>query len=233
MTLPKKIMIVEDEVITQRYLKDILEQKNVETIICVDNAVDTLQMLQSGSYEMILMDINIKGHIDGISLAKEILKTYQIPIIFITAYTDEKTLDEVLELSPYGFISKPFTSKEIIIALQIAYKRFLIYEASKKENIDTTKSVVITERYTFSQDTSTLYDNKKAVKLSARQQKLLEILVKNLNHTVLFDDIHRYIWEIEIISNSTLRTLVYSVRKQLPELPLCSYSKQGYYLKTD
>ncbi len=233
MTLPKKIMIVEDEVITQRYLRDILEQKNVETIECVDNSVDTLHLLQTDRYEMILMDINIKGNIDGISLAKEILKTYQIPIIFITAYTDEKTLDEVLELSPYGFISKPFTSKEIIIALQIAYKRFLIYKASIEKNNDSTNNIVITELYTFSLSISTLYDNKEVVKLSARQHKLLEILVKNLNHTVLFDDIHRYIWETETISNSTLRTLVYSIRKQLPELPLCSYSKQGYYLKVD
>jgi len=138
-------MIVEDEVITQRYLKDILEQKNVGTIVCVDNAIDTLELLQADNYEMILMDINIKGNIDGISLAKEILKTYQIPIIFITAYTDEKTLDEVLELSSYGFISKPFTSKEIIIALQIAYKRFLIYKASIEKNNDSTNNIVITE----------------------------------------------------------------------------------------
>lgn len=232
MTLAKKILIVEDEVITQRYLRGIFEQYEVEKIACVDNGKDALAVLKKDSYDMVLMDINIKGSIDGILLSREILKHYSLPIIFISAYTDEKTLEEVLELSPYGFISKPFTSKEVVIALRVAYKRFLTHELlnSKKDKND---YITISRRYAFSLKNFTLYDNEEAVKLSMRQGKLLAILVKNLNHTVSFEVINRSIWGSETIENSTLRTLVYSIRKQLPNLPLHSYSKQGYYLRAD
>jgi CheY-like chemotaxis protein len=83
MELPKEILIVEDETITQRYLKNILEQYEINNIDCVDNAKDALLQLKTKTYEMILMDINIKGATDGIQTAREILNCWNIPIVFI------------------------------------------------------------------------------------------------------------------------------------------------------
>ena len=132
MSLPQNVVIVEDEVITQRYLQDILSNIEVNVSGCFDNASDTLEALKSISCDMILMDINIKGPVDGIQLAKIILETHTLPVIFITAHNDDATLEELLELAPYGFIGKPFSSKEILVTLRIAYKRYLIHtEASK------------------------------------------------------------------------------------------------------
>ncbi|HIP29004.1 MAG TPA: response regulator, partial [Sulfurovum sp.] len=111
--LPQSVLIIEDEAITQRYLKDILGQYNLECVDCYDNAKDALAHIKTKKYEMILMDINIKGSMDGIQLAREILRTRTIPIIFITAHSDNDTFQEVLELSPYGFISKPFSSQDV------------------------------------------------------------------------------------------------------------------------
>jgi len=229
MVLPKNIMIVEDEAVIQRYLKDILVQYDVNVLGCFDNAVHMIEALKKTSCDMILMDINIKGTIDGIQLAREILQTYRLPIVFITAYNDDQTMEEVLELSPYGFVSKPFSSKDIQITLQIAYKQFLMHESRiSKKSLD--DHIVITEYYTFVLETSTLYYQNNAVKLNAQQNKFLEILVKNLNYTVSFESIISTIWESKVIANSTLRTLVYSIRKLAPDLPLHSFSKKGYYL---
>ncbi len=110
MALPKNIVIVEDEVITQRHLQDILSQHQVNVSGCFDNAADTIEALDHIVCDMILMDINIKGPVDGIQLAKKILETQPLPIIFITAHNDDATLEELLELAPYGFISKPFST---------------------------------------------------------------------------------------------------------------------------
>ena len=85
MILPNHIMIVEDEAITQRYLKEILEQRDVHISGCFDNAEDAIEALKNTPCEMILMDINIKGAMDGIQLARYILRTYTLPIVFISA----------------------------------------------------------------------------------------------------------------------------------------------------
>jgi len=232
MNLPKNIVIVEDEVITQRYLKDLFANNNVNVSGCFDNALDTLEALKNINCDMILMDINIKGSIDGIQLAKKILETYTYAVVFITAHNDDATFEELLELAPYGFIGKPFSGKEILVALKIAYKRYLIHsEACKVTISDEPTDIHINKYYTYSQNLSVLYCDGQAIKLNKKQSQLLKILSKNINHTVGYDTLILHLWEDDSIADSTLRTLVYSVRKLLPDLPIVSHSKVGYSLQ--
>ena len=233
MSLPQNIVIVEDEVITQRYIEDILANNQVNVSGCFDNATDTFEALKSISCDMILMDINIKGFMDGIQLARKILESYTIPIVFITAHNDDATLEELLELAPYGFISKPFSSKEIITTLKIAYRRYLIH--SKVTNIQVngeSTDIVINEYYTYSQNLSALYYDGQVIKLNNKQCQLIEILSRNINHIVEYDMLISYLWNDNTVADSTLRTLVYSIRKLLPDLPIVSHSKIGYSLQS-
>ena len=234
MNLPKNIVIVEDEVITQRYLQDIFAQYDVIVTGCFDNGADTIDALKNISCDMILMDINIKGSMDGIQLARHILRNNTLPIVFITAHNDDETLEELLELAPYGFIGKPFSSKEIVVTLQVAYKQYLTHKevakvTPKEESND--NIIVINEYYRFSQVSSELYYGEDVVKLSKKQTKLLKVLIQNRNHAVDYDTLISAIWEEDMISGSALRTLVYSIRKLLPELPIVSQSKLGYSLE--
>jgi len=234
MLLPKNIVIVEDEAITQRYLKDILEQHDVNITGCFDSAAQTMDAIKNIECDMILMDINIKGPVDGIQLSEKILNARTVPIVFITAHNDPDTFQEVLHLSPYGFITKPFSSREIEVTLQLAYKRYLSSKEVHKEVTEepSDKNIVISERYTYSPVNTTLYCDEQPVKLNMKQNKLLEVLSQNLNHTVAYDTILFEIWGEDIVADSALRTLVYSLRKTLPDLPIVSYSKVGYALKT-
>lgn len=233
--LPQNVLIIEDEAITQRYLKDILGQYNLNSIDCYDNAKEALAHIKTKNYDMILMDINIKGSMDGIQLSREILRTRTIPIIFITAHSDSETFQEVLELSPYGFIAKPFSSQDVEVALQLAHKRFLAHkEKVQTEHVEETIDIIeITEHYTYSKTENTLYFDDKPVKLNAKQTILIEILSANLNNSVDYDTLIMALWENDYIADSALRTLVYSVRKLLPDLPISSHSKVGYSLNRD
>ncbi len=234
MDFPQKIMIIEDEVITQRYLKDILGQYQVERADCYDNARDALTQIRANSYDMVLMDINIKGSMDGIQLAREILRNHIVPIIFITAHNDSETFQEVLELSPYGFIAKPFSSSDVEVAIQLAYKQYM--DQKEAENKATASSgeienIEISEQYTYSRMEHKLYCEESEVKLNSKQSKLVEILSENLNSIVRYDTLIEEIWENHEIADSALRTLVYTLRKAYPELPIVSHSKQGYSLR--
>jgi DNA-binding NarL/FixJ family response regulator len=92
--MPKKIVIVEDEVITQRFLQDIFSQYDTAVVGCFDNAGDLLANIKGLACDMILMDINIKGPVDGIQLARKILEKHDLPIVFIPAHKDDETLEE-------------------------------------------------------------------------------------------------------------------------------------------
>ncbi len=233
MVFPKNIVIVEDETITQRYLQDIFAQYDVNVSGCFDNAADTIEALKSIACDMLLMDINIKGSVDGIQLAKNILKTFDIPIIFITAHNDDETFQEVLELSPYGFIEKPFSKKDIVFTLQLAYQRYLSHEKkSEPEPVNQPREyLILNEHYAYSRVLKILYYDDQPVKLSVKQSKLLETLIGNVNHTVGYDALTAAIWGNDLIADSALRTLVYSLRKTFPDLPLFSYTKIGYSIE--
>jgi DNA-binding response OmpR family regulator len=236
MNLPKNIVIVEDEVITQRYLQNIFNQHDIHVTGCFSSAKETIVELQKLNCDMLLMDINIKGAMDGIQLARRLLETYTIPIIFITAHNDDETLEEILELAPYGFIGKPFSSKEVMITIQIAYKRYLTHEnlTKKQEKKETdTDKVIINKQYHFSKKAGKLYAKDISVKLNQRQTILIKILIDNLNNTVGYDTLIHEIWGEDIIADSALRTLIYSLRKILPDFPIVSHSKMGYMLEID
>ncbi|MDQ7085838.1 MAG: response regulator [Sulfurovum sp.] len=131
--------MLEDELITQRTLQTICSDLGVEVSGCFDNALDTIVALKSIECDMLLLDIDIKGSMDGIQLARHILKERSIPIVFITSHNDDETVEELLELAPYGFVSKPFSPRAINVTMKIAYKRYLTHssifytEEDKKE----------------------------------------------------------------------------------------------------
>jgi DNA-binding response OmpR family regulator len=232
MILPQNIIIVEDEVITQQALKSILKDLNVTVTGCFDNAKDAIEGVNQLACDMLLLDIDIKGSMDGIQLARHILKEHDVAIIFITSHDDEDTIDEILELAPYGFISKPFSSKELIVTLQIAYKRYLTHsKIFYTEEDKVQRDVILDDIYTYSKHLSELYRNGVLVKLNPKQRKLLVLLVDNLNHTISYEVLVSAIWGIDSISASGLRTLVYSLRKIVPELEIHSHSKIGYALQ--
>ena len=232
MVLPQNIVIVEDEVVTQRYLKNILSQYNVQVTACYDNAADTLSQLRGVSCDMLLMDINLKGPMDGIQLAREILYTMAMPIVFITAYNDDNTVEELLDLAPYGFIAKPFSSKDVLVTLQVAYKRYMTHEASSVSKEKEMSNLKINDIYRYCLQKNELFENDIRVVLNPKQSMLLSALASCPNHALSYEMLIDKIWGDEKISDSALRTLVYSLRKLFPELPIVSQSKVGYMLMT-
>ena len=234
MTLPKRIVIVEDEAITQRFLQDIFSQYDTQVVGCFDNAADLIAQIKDLECDMILMDINIKGPMDGIQLARKILEKYAVPIVFITAHNDDETVEETLELSPYGFICKPFTSKDVIVTTQIAYKQYQSRQTREEKAILTDENnitVVISETYTYTRKQSQLCRKGEPVDLTKNQHLLVKVLVENINQIVSYETLVSAIWEEAEIADSALRTLIYSVRKLLPDLPVVSHSKIGYALE--
>jgi EAL domain-containing protein (putative c-di-GMP-specific phosphodiesterase class I)/CheY-like chemotaxis protein len=121
--LNKKILIVEDEALIAHRIKAQLTKLGYDVVDTVDNSADALSAINAHKIDLVLMDIVIKGHQDGIDTAVRIQDLYSLPVIFLTAYSDEKTLQRAELAHAYGFIVKPVKERELQAMVRIVLNR--------------------------------------------------------------------------------------------------------------
>lgn len=107
------ILIVEDENIIAMDIRFMLENLGYKISGVVSSGEDSIKKASNMLPDLILMDIKLKGKIDGVSAANEIYKSLRIPIVYLTAYSGNATMDRAKETMHFGFISKPFEEKEL------------------------------------------------------------------------------------------------------------------------
>lgn len=119
-----QIMIVEDEALIADHLAVCLEDCGYQIAGIADSAEEALQLLQNKKPDLILIDINLSGDLDGVDLAQSINVQHQIPFIFVTSNSDSRTLARVKLTRPAGFILKPYQIEDIRANVGIAlYKQ--------------------------------------------------------------------------------------------------------------
>ena len=128
----ERIMVVEDESILVMLLKRKLLSYGYSEIDWVETGEDAIHNAESFKPDLILMDIILKGNMDGIEAAKRIHESYDIPIIYLTAYSSDEVINRALETEPYGYIVKPFKEVEINANIKIALNKH-IRERRKRE----------------------------------------------------------------------------------------------------
>ncbi len=107
-----KILIVEDEFIFALDTKSTLEELGYEVAGMETNFDDTIALVEETKPDLMLMDINIKGDVDGIQTAQYINELYHIPSLFLSAYNDEETCGKVSQVNSLGLLTKPLDDKE-------------------------------------------------------------------------------------------------------------------------
>lgn len=119
-----KILIVEDELIVAHSLKEALQTYGYQVVAIVDSAESALNTLQQTLPDLVLMDITIKGQIDGIVLSQEIQNRFNLPVVYLTAYGDRATLERAKATNPYGYLLKPYRLEELKVTIDIALNRY-------------------------------------------------------------------------------------------------------------
>ena len=123
-----KILIVEDEAITALDIQKLLESMDFEVVSIVSSGMEALRKSRDLKPDLILMDILIKGNMDGIETADEIMNLFNIPVIYLTAYSDEKTFERIKLTQPYGFITKPISYSELRASIENALYKHTLYK---------------------------------------------------------------------------------------------------------
>jgi putative two-component system response regulator len=118
--MKKRILIVEDETIIARDIQGKLESLGYEAAAIVSSGEEAIAKAGELRPDLVLMDIVIKGDIDGIEAARQIKDNYNIPVVYITAYADEKTLGRAMITDPFGYLIKPFEERELHSTIEMA-----------------------------------------------------------------------------------------------------------------
>lgn len=137
-----KVIIVEDESIVAKDIQNIL--KNLGYIIpaVVSSGDKALDEVEKHQPDLVLMDIMLKGDMSGIQAAEIIRERFDIPVVFLTAYADESTIEKAKSAIPYGYIIKPFKEKELETTIEMAINKHLSDMEMKKER-DLLHSIVL------------------------------------------------------------------------------------------
>ncbi len=114
------ILVVEDEKIIAKDIANVLKKFGYAVPAIASSGEEAIRRLEEMSVDLVLMDIVLKGDIDGIEAAKRITERFNIPVVHLTAYADDDTLSRVKETRPFGYIIKPFKERELYTTIEIA-----------------------------------------------------------------------------------------------------------------
>lgn len=128
-----RILVVDDDEIVENDIKDKLEKfEGYEVCGTATTGDGAIEQVDLNKPDMVLMDIVLKGDMDGIDAARVIQSRYNIPVIYLTAYSDEEKLKRAKVTEPFGYIIKPFNERELHSTIEMAMYKHKAEEERRK-----------------------------------------------------------------------------------------------------
>ena len=118
------VLIVEDETVISRDIQNKLQGLGYDAPLIVHSGEDAVEKAGELRPDLVMMDIVMDGGIDGIEAADQIRKNFNIPVIYLTAYADEETLERAKITEPFGYIVKPFDERELRSTIEMALYKY-------------------------------------------------------------------------------------------------------------
>ncbi len=119
-----RILVVEDEGIVALDIEEGLRTLGYEVVGIVDSGEEAVRSAERERPDLVLMDVSLKGSMDGVEAAARIRDNFGIPVVYLTAHADESTLHRARVTTPYGFILKPFAPDDLRPAIELALYRY-------------------------------------------------------------------------------------------------------------
>ncbi len=117
------IMVVEDEAVVALELQECLVQLGYAVPATVATGEEAISRALSEEPDLVLMDIKLKGRMDGVEAGKKIMEERGIPVVYLTAYSDDTTVQRAKDTAPFGYVLKPWEDKSLQIAIEMALRK--------------------------------------------------------------------------------------------------------------
>ena len=210
-----KILLVEDNKSIIKGLEYAFAQNGYSCEYCL--SLDEAVRKAPFNYDAAVLDIMLPDG-NGFDLFKKIRRYSDLPVIFLTAVDDEDTVQNRLELGADDYITKPFSTRELIARI----KR--VANKNSKKNIITVSGV------TLDLDKSAVFENGKQLELTALEYKLLSLLMQNVGKVVTRELIFEKIWDVSgnFVNDNTLTVYIKRIRKKLDADIIKTVKGMGY-----
>ncbi len=218
-----KILIVEDESVVALDIASALRKEGYEIADIAEDCGSTFRAIERTHPDLIIMDVHINGAFDGIETSRRIQKVYGIPLIFLTAYNDRKTIDRAIQTAPKGYLIKPFKRRELYAAVSLA-----LSDGHKEE-----KTIPLCDGCTYYPERAKLERNGEMITLSKKESTLLKLLLTHTNSVVSFEAIEYEVWPDKEVSTTTRRTLIHRLREKVGGAIIETMKEVGCILKSD
>ena len=213
-----KILYVEDDEIARENGVEYL-QNFFETIYGASDAIVALQLYEKYKPDIIITDIQMPK-LNGLEFVKKIRqKDKKTQIIIITAFCDKNYLLKAIELQLVKYLIKPVKEKEFEEAL------FLCVNSLKEDNSNIVK---LENEIYFDTFNKNLVIKDEIVKLRAKEILFLELLIKNKNRYVTYEEIENYVWRESVMTKDALKTLVKNLKTKIPKDLILNLTNSGY-----
>ncbi len=219
------ILIVEDESIVAMEIESYLTKLGYTIVDICTNADDAYEKAMKHHVDLILMDIYLIES-NGIDAAIKIKEKQDIPIIFLTAYMDDETIERAVSTNPIAYLTKPFNRKELYAAIKIGLSQV------NNHNETLLGDMTLDSEFSFDTNTSELISSNEVVNLSKKEKMLLMLFLKNQNILITPMMMECEIWPDKQSSSSTIRTLISRLRAKLKYKFIHTHFAEGYIFKS-
>jgi len=190
------ILIVEDEAIVAMDLEDTLQMKDYHIAGIADNGREALNFVEKETIDLMLLDIQIKGDWDGIETARQLMTVKDIPFIYLTAFSDDETIERAKETKPAAYLIKPYQPRNLLVAIDLALHNFAFRKTNPSRAIPITPSrqtlqpINQGEPILYFNEAIFIKQNYKFVKVDLKDIQYFEV---DGNHSYIVTEAHKYI----------------------------------------
>lgn len=216
----KKVLYAEDEDGIRRNVVEILELF-FEKVVAVNDGNQVMQEISLSSYDVLIVDICMPN-MDGLEAIEKVRKKdKKLPVIVLSAHTEQNYLWRAVELKITKYLRKPYDKNTLIEALKMV----------ALELVDNNDQKKLAQNCVYDFCTKTVLNDNENIKLSKSESRLLEYFIKRANQIITFDDIYDYVWEHDIPSKEAIKSLIKDIRKKIAKECIKNVYGVGYIIE--
>ena len=218
-----RILIVDDNKELVDSLKLLLEYEGFSTT-CAFNGIEALTTLESTSIDLVLLDIMMPG-LNGISTLMKLREQFKIPVILLSAKTEESDKVSGLTIGADDYVEKPYSNSELVARIKAQLRRYSLWGGSKPEQKE---HRIVNGGLILEEDSKTLLVDGEAAKLTATEYKIISFLMNHIGYVYSATELYEHIWEEDAVFSveNTVMVHIRRIREKIEYDP-----KNPKYLK--
>ena len=216
----KKVLYAEDEKGIRKHITEVLELF-FDKVVAVEDGAEAAYEMEISSYDVLMFDICMPN-LDGLEAIKKIRKKdKKIPVVILSAHTEEQYLWKAVELKISKYLVKPYDKQSLIDALKVV----------AFELVDNNLETKLKNGCIYNPIKKIVCEGSKNIQLTLKESRLLEYFIKRESQSVTFDDIGEYLWDMEMPTKEAIKSVVKELRKKIGKECIKNVYGIGYMLE--